>query len=74
MTHTRTHRDIPKRLWMFWHDGRPPPLASACIDNVRRLHSDWTVTVLTDADLPSVADRPDIHRLLPGPRRALVSR
>lgn len=56
---------LPRHIFTFWHDGNPPPLATRCIHNMRRMNPTWTVTVLTDRDLPPATVRPDIHRLGP---------
>jgi hypothetical protein len=54
---------VPKNIFCFWHDkDNVPPFVMQCLQNIQRLHQGrgWTVTVLSDEDLPSRSERPDI--------------
>ena len=57
---------VPRKIFCFWHDKENvPPFVLRCIKNIQRLHRGrgWTVTVLSDEDLPSRIERPDIWEL-----------
>lgn len=58
---------LPRRLWSFWHDGQPPPVAASCLDRMRAINPEFTFRLLTDEDIP--ADRHDVRALEP-PQRA----
>ena len=58
---------VPRRLWSFWHDGRPPLVPRDALARARAAYPDAVFRLLTDDDLP--ADRPDVRALAP-PHRA----
>lgn len=47
-------QDVPKILWMYWHDGEDaaPELARYCIDSWRKHNPDWDVRVLDSSSAP----------------------
>ena len=39
---------IPKTLYMYWHDGRPPPIVRRMVNLAKRKNPSWRVRVLTE--------------------------
>jgi hypothetical protein len=42
---------IPKLIWSYWDSINPPPLVQQCITSWKKLHPDYTITVLTNDTL-----------------------
>ncbi|KAI8852453.1 nucleotide-diphospho-sugar transferase [Chytridium lagenaria] len=45
------HPYIPNKIWTYWHDGRPPPVVLDIIYGWKKVHPDYTVTILTAKNL-----------------------
>lgn len=38
---------ITKKIWMFWHDSDFPLLVRKCMENIKRLHPDYDITIMS---------------------------
>ena len=58
-----TNQEIPKTIWTYWDSEELPDFVSKCIDKWRRLHPDWTITVLNPKNLKDYLPDMDIFKL-----------
>ena len=58
-----TDKEIPKTIWTYWDSEDLPDFVSKCIDKWRRLHPDWTITVLNPMNLKDYLPETDIFKL-----------
>jgi hypothetical protein len=58
-----TSQEIPKNIWTYWDSEELPDFVSKCIDKWRRLHPDWSITVLNPANLKEYLPETDIFKL-----------
>lgn len=58
-----TSQEIPKTIWTYWDSEDLPEFVSKCIDKWRRLHPDWTITVLSPKNLKDYLPETDIFKL-----------
>ena len=54
---------IPKTIWTYWDSEDLPEFVSKCIDKWRRLHPDWSITVLNPKNLKDYLPETDIFKL-----------
>ena len=54
---------IPKTIWTYWDSEELPDFVSKCIDKWKRLHPDWSVTVLNPKNLQDYLPETDIFKL-----------
>lgn len=54
---------IPKTIWTYWDSEDLPDFVSKCVDKWRRLHPDWSVTVLNPKNLKDYLPETDIFKL-----------
>ena len=54
---------IPKTIWTYWDSEELPEFVSKCIDKWRRLHPDWSITVLNPKNLKDYLPETDIFKL-----------
>jgi hypothetical protein len=58
-----TSQEIPKNIWTYWDSEELPDFVSKCIDKWRRLHPDWSITVLNPKNLKDYIPETDIFKL-----------
>jgi hypothetical protein len=58
-----TGQGIPKSIWTYWDSEKLPDFVSKCIDKWKRLHPDWSVTVLNPKNLEDYLPETDIFKL-----------
>ena len=58
-----TSQGIPKTIWTYWDSEDLPEFVSKCIDKWRRLHPDWSITVLNPKNLKDYLPETDIFKL-----------
>ena len=58
-----TSQEIPKTIWTYWDSEDLPDFVSKCIAKWRRLHPDWSVTVLNPKNLKDYLPETDIFKL-----------
>lgn len=56
-------QEIPKTIWTYWDSEELPDFVSKCIDKWKRLHPDWTITVLNPNNLSDYLPETDIFKL-----------
>ena len=54
---------IPKTIWTYCDSEELPEFVSKCIDKWRRLHPDWSITVLNPKNLKDYLPETDIFKL-----------
>lgn len=54
---------IPKNIWTYWDSEDLPDFVSKCIYKWKRLHPDWSVTVLNPKNLKDYLPETDIFKL-----------
>jgi len=58
-----TDKEIPKNIWTYWDSKDLPDFVSKCIDKWKRLHPDWSITVLNPTNLKDYLPETDIFKL-----------
>lgn len=58
-----TNQEIPKNIWTYWDSKDPPDFVSKCIDKWKRLHPDWSITVLNPENLKDYLPETDVLKL-----------
>jgi hypothetical protein len=58
-----TTGEVPKSIWTYWDSEDLPDFVSKCIDKWRRLHPEWSVTVLNPTNLKDYLPETDIFKL-----------
>lgn len=58
-----TSQEIPKNIWTYWDAKDLPEFVSKCIDKWKRLHPDWSITVLNPENLKDYLPETDIFKL-----------
>lgn len=55
--------EIPKNIWTYWDSKDPPDFVSKCIDKWKRLHPDWSITLLNPENLKDYLPETDVLKL-----------
>lgn len=48
-----THQEIPKIIWMYWDPLKKSSLVDICIEQIKRLHPDYTINIVNQKSLNS---------------------
>ena len=55
-------KDLPKVIWIYWHDSDVPDLVCQCIDKVKKLNPEFIVNIIYNKDINKYIPNLNFHR------------
>lgn len=62
--------EVPKKIWLYWHDTNPPEIVKRCYEKIIKLHPDYDIYFLNDSNVSKYIPEYDVFSIKSLPLRS----